>query len=116
MRSSLFFAILDNLQGFSYNARDEPGDTDEDCREACLNKCYCIAYSSESGCASSVLRPRSVTLSSGRSGACLFPGLCVGVVGVWVVSTAPPCRATGARRRKWCAASILPTTTTVLLL
>uniref|UniRef100_A0A0E0PPJ9 Glycosyltransferase n=1 Tax=Oryza rufipogon TaxID=4529 RepID=A0A0E0PPJ9_ORYRU len=59
---------------------------------------------------------RSVTLSSGRSGACLFPGLCVGIVGVWVVSTAPPCRATGARRRKWCAASILPTTTTVLLL
>ncbi|BAS93036.1 Os05g0252400 [Oryza sativa Japonica Group] len=44
------FAILDNLEGLPYNAQDEPGDTDEDCREACLNKCYCIAYSSEYGC------------------------------------------------------------------
>uniref|UniRef100_A0A0D3HMC0 Uncharacterized protein n=1 Tax=Oryza barthii TaxID=65489 RepID=A0A0D3HMC0_9ORYZ len=28
---------------------------------------------------------RSVTLSGGRSGACLLPGLCVGTVDVWVV-------------------------------
>uniref|UniRef100_A0A0D3EL83 non-specific serine/threonine protein kinase n=1 Tax=Oryza barthii TaxID=65489 RepID=A0A0D3EL83_9ORYZ len=44
------FAILDNLQGLPYNAQDEPATTDEDCREACLNKCYCVAYSTETGC------------------------------------------------------------------
>ncbi|BAD81313.1 putative S-domain receptor-like protein kinase [Oryza sativa Japonica Group] len=44
------FAILDNLRGLPYNAQDEPVTTDEDCRAACLNKCYCVAYSNESGC------------------------------------------------------------------
>uniref|UniRef100_J3KXU2 Receptor-like serine/threonine-protein kinase n=2 Tax=Oryza brachyantha TaxID=4533 RepID=J3KXU2_ORYBR len=44
------FAILDKLHGLPYNAQDEPVTTDEDCRAACLNKCYCVAYSIESGC------------------------------------------------------------------
>ncbi|KAF0917064.1 hypothetical protein E2562_016361 [Oryza meyeriana var. granulata] len=41
------FAILDKLQGLPYNPQDEPVTTDEDCRAACLNKCYCIAYALE---------------------------------------------------------------------
>ncbi|XP_040376433.1 G-type lectin S-receptor-like serine/threonine-protein kinase At2g19130 [Oryza brachyantha] len=44
------FAILDKLQGLPYSPQDEAVTTDEDCRAACLNKCYCIAYSTESGC------------------------------------------------------------------
>ncbi|KAL5220912.1 hypothetical protein ABZP36_025625 [Zizania latifolia] len=44
------FAMVDKLQGLPYNAQDEPVATAEDCRVACLNKCYCVAYSYESGC------------------------------------------------------------------
>ncbi|PNT70184.1 G-type lectin S-receptor-like serine/threonine-protein kinase At2g19130 [Brachypodium distachyon] len=39
------FAPLDSLQGLPYNAQDEVAGTDEDCRAACLSKCYCVAYS-----------------------------------------------------------------------
>ncbi|KAG8053381.1 hypothetical protein GUJ93_ZPchr0001g30042 [Zizania palustris] len=42
------FAVLDKLQGLPYNAYDEPAAaTDEDCRAACLSRCYCVAYSIE---------------------------------------------------------------------
>uniref|UniRef100_A0A0D9UYF8 Receptor-like serine/threonine-protein kinase n=1 Tax=Leersia perrieri TaxID=77586 RepID=A0A0D9UYF8_9ORYZ len=44
------FAVVDRLQGLPYNGFDETVDSDEDCRAACLNKCYCVAYSYESGC------------------------------------------------------------------
>ncbi|KAL5226273.1 hypothetical protein ABZP36_014538 [Zizania latifolia] len=45
------FAVLDKLQGLPYNGYDEPAAaTDEDCRAACLSRCYCVAYSIESGC------------------------------------------------------------------
>ncbi|KAG8045735.1 hypothetical protein GUJ93_ZPchr0008g13494 [Zizania palustris] len=44
------FTMVDKLQGLPYNAQDEPVATAEDCRVACLNKCYCVAYSYESGC------------------------------------------------------------------
>uniref|UniRef100_A0A0D9UYF9 Receptor-like serine/threonine-protein kinase n=1 Tax=Leersia perrieri TaxID=77586 RepID=A0A0D9UYF9_9ORYZ len=44
------FAIVDKLQGLPYNPQDETVATDEDCRAACMSKCYCVAYSTESGC------------------------------------------------------------------
>ncbi|CAM0880469.1 unnamed protein product [Alopecurus aequalis] len=39
------FAPLDKLQGLPYNAQDEVAGNDEECRAACLSKCYCVAYS-----------------------------------------------------------------------
>jgi hypothetical protein len=45
------FAPLDKLQGLPYNAQDdEVARNYEECRAACLSKCYCVAYSYGHGC------------------------------------------------------------------
>jgi hypothetical protein len=42
---------LDKLQGLPYNAQDdEVARNYEECRAACLSKCYCVAYSYGHGC------------------------------------------------------------------
>uniref|UniRef100_A0A0A9DPX1 Receptor-like serine/threonine-protein kinase n=1 Tax=Arundo donax TaxID=35708 RepID=A0A0A9DPX1_ARUDO len=44
------FIPLDKLQGLPYNSQNDLAESDEDCKEACLSKCYCIAYAYDSGC------------------------------------------------------------------
>ncbi|KAL6627163.1 hypothetical protein ACP70R_030889 [Stipagrostis hirtigluma subsp. patula] len=44
------FIMLDKLQWLPYNAQNELAGSDEGCKEACLNKCYCVAYVYDSGC------------------------------------------------------------------
>jgi hypothetical protein len=46
------FVLLDNLQGLPYNSQNVTAEGDEGCREACLSKCYCVAYAydDDSGC------------------------------------------------------------------
>ncbi|CAN6183514.1 unnamed protein product [Urochloa humidicola] len=44
------FVQLDRLQGLPYNPQNDSAESDEDCREACLSKCYCVAYAYDSGC------------------------------------------------------------------
>ncbi|TVT97936.1 hypothetical protein EJB05_56788, partial [Eragrostis curvula] len=38
------------LQGLPYNPQNDLAESDEDCREACLSECYCVAYAYDSGC------------------------------------------------------------------
>jgi hypothetical protein len=46
------FILLDKLQGLPYNPQDGLAATDEDCKQACLSRCYCVAYAYayRSGC------------------------------------------------------------------
>ncbi|TVU22938.1 hypothetical protein EJB05_32659, partial [Eragrostis curvula] len=44
------FIQLDKLQGLPYNSQYDSAESNEDCREACLSKCYCVAYAYDSGC------------------------------------------------------------------
>ncbi|KAL6850101.1 hypothetical protein ACP4OV_020728 [Aristida adscensionis] len=44
------FVLFDKLQGLPYNFQNELAASDEDCKEACSNKCYCVAYAYDSGC------------------------------------------------------------------
>ncbi|CAL5083174.1 unnamed protein product [Urochloa decumbens] len=46
------FVQLDKLQGLPYDPQNDSAGSEEDCREACLSKCYCVAYAYEydSGC------------------------------------------------------------------
>lgn len=48
--STDLFILLDNLQGLPDNPKDEMAASSEECQAACLNKCYCVAYSYHSGC------------------------------------------------------------------
>ena len=48
------FVLLDNLQGLPYSSQNATAEGDEGCRQACLSKCYCVAYAydddDDSGC------------------------------------------------------------------
>ncbi|WVZ66068.1 hypothetical protein U9M48_015342 [Paspalum notatum var. saurae] len=46
------FFLLDKLRGLPYSSQNDTAESDADCREACLSKCYCVAYAYEyeSGC------------------------------------------------------------------
>jgi hypothetical protein len=44
------FIPFDRLQGLPYDPQSDLGESDGDCREYCLSKCYCIAYAYDSGC------------------------------------------------------------------
>ncbi|GJN06491.1 hypothetical protein PR202_ga24221 [Eleusine coracana subsp. coracana] len=44
------FIPFDKLQGLPYDPQSDLAESDEQCREACLSKCYCVAYAYESGC------------------------------------------------------------------
>ncbi|CAD6223693.1 unnamed protein product [Miscanthus lutarioriparius] len=46
------FVLLDNLQRLPYNSQNDTAEGDKGCREACLSKCYCVAYAydDDSGC------------------------------------------------------------------
>jgi hypothetical protein len=44
------FIPFDRLQGLPYDPRSDLAESDGDCREACLSKCYCVAYAYDSGC------------------------------------------------------------------
>ncbi|KAJ1281930.1 hypothetical protein BS78_03G011100 [Paspalum vaginatum] len=44
------FILLDKLQGLPYSSQDDAAESDEDCKQACFSKCYCVAYVYDSGC------------------------------------------------------------------
>ena len=46
------FVLLDNLRGHPCNSQNDTAEGDEGCRQACLSKCYCVAYAydDDSGC------------------------------------------------------------------
>jgi hypothetical protein len=44
------FVPLDNLQGLPYNSQNHSARSEQDCREACVSRCYCVAYAYDSGC------------------------------------------------------------------
>ncbi|XP_062189523.1 G-type lectin S-receptor-like serine/threonine-protein kinase At2g19130 [Phragmites australis] len=44
------FIPLEKLLGLPYNAQNDLAESDEDCKEACLSKCYCVAYAYDSVC------------------------------------------------------------------
>jgi hypothetical protein len=45
------FVPFHKLQGLPYDPQSDSAESDEGCREACLSKCYCVAYAlDDSGC------------------------------------------------------------------
>ncbi|CAL4978677.1 unnamed protein product [Urochloa decumbens] len=44
------FILIDNLQGLPYNPQNDLAESDEDCKQACFSKSYCVAYVYDSGC------------------------------------------------------------------
>ncbi|CAD6240643.1 unnamed protein product [Miscanthus lutarioriparius] len=44
------FILLDKLHGLPYDSQNDLARSDEDCKQACLSKCYCVAYVYDSGC------------------------------------------------------------------
>ncbi|RLM91816.1 G-type lectin S-receptor-like serine/threonine-protein kinase [Panicum miliaceum] len=44
------FILIDRLQELPYNPQNDLAESDEDCKQACFSKCYCVAYVYDSGC------------------------------------------------------------------
>ncbi|CAO2199626.1 unnamed protein product [Urochloa humidicola] len=44
------FILIDKLQGLPYYSQNYLAESDEDCKQACFSKCYCVAYVYDSGC------------------------------------------------------------------
>ncbi|CAO2161631.1 unnamed protein product [Urochloa humidicola] len=44
------FILIDKLQGLPYYSRNYLAGSDEDCKQACFSKCYCVAYVYDFGC------------------------------------------------------------------
>ncbi|RCV23559.1 hypothetical protein SETIT_5G016100v2 [Setaria italica] len=44
------FILIDKLQGIPYYSQNDLAESGEDCKQACLSNCYCVAYVYDSGC------------------------------------------------------------------
>ncbi|XP_039822648.1 G-type lectin S-receptor-like serine/threonine-protein kinase At2g19130 [Panicum virgatum] len=44
------FILIDKLQGLPYGRQGDPAESDEDCKQACVSNCYCVAYVFDYGC------------------------------------------------------------------
>jgi hypothetical protein len=44
------FILMDKLQGLPYYSQNNLAESSEDCKQACLSNCYCVAYAFDTGC------------------------------------------------------------------